>query len=127
MVSINYAFLKIGILFVVLQLSIRCTEAVPEEPYPIYQDNYLSLEEKLGICVSGTLLYIAVKPASASQVCGCCLRPDHVWYTECPVESPDVSCQSFPTWVGILSCLIGVGTFSISCLYKLKVTLPNRM
>ena len=70
-------------------------QAVTEEPELAFQDSFLPLEERIGACERGSLLFLDSTQNNQLGVCGCCLKTSQVWYTTCSEDSDDVSVSTF--------------------------------
>ena len=79
------------LLVLVLTLTIRLAKSMPEVAEYAMQDVHITAEERLGICRRGSELYFEDRWILGQPVCGCCLRPSEVYYTQCPEDESEVS------------------------------------
>ena len=90
------SLIKIGFILVqIFAARYTLVQGVPEEPELAFQDSYLSLEERIGACERGSLLFLDSTQKNQLGVCGCCLKTSQVWYTTCSKDSDDVSVSTF--------------------------------
>ena len=83
MMGMDTVRLKIGILCALILLIRRFVASDPEVPEYAFQDSYLTLEERIGICDRGSQLYFDPVQSPGQGVCGCCLESNQVWVTDC--------------------------------------------